>query len=562
MKLLIIGGVAAGASAAARARRVCEDCEIIVFDRGPHVSFANCGLPYWVGGVIEDEADLLLAGPELFRERLNIEVRTHSEVLSVDPRTRTIAVHARQTGTHYNETYDSLILAPGAKPWAPPVDGLEQPGVFRLRTIPDAAKIKAAAADARHATVIGAGFIGLEMAENLRHLGLDVTLVEAAPHVLGVLDPDLSVLVERRLTEHGVDLRLGTLVRSIRRDGRLRVAMDDSEVTTDLVLVATGVRPEADLARAAGLELGDHGGILVDAFMRTSDPRIWAAGDAVEVRSLLTDHRALLPLAGPANRQGRVAGENAVGRRGDHELVDFRGVQGTAIAEVFDLAVAMTGASERLLAAQTDIPWGRATLHPSDHVGYYPGARTMSLNVYYALDDGRVLGAQAVGEAGVARRIDVVSMAIQLGGTVYDLAEAELAYAPQFGAAKDPVNVAGMIAVNTLRGDLPQTRWSDLAPEDTVLDVRSRAEFAAEHIDGALNLPIDELRDRLDEVPDGPLHVVCAQGKRAYYATRLLRQRGVDASLLPGGMRTFVALREAGSLPAAPAPVREGPRGT
>ncbi len=551
MKLLVIGGVAAGASAAARARRVCESCEIILFDRGEHVSFANCGLPYFVGGVIPEEKDLLLAGPKLFRERLNIEVRTRSDVLAINRDRRTLTVRDLAQGRTYEESYDALILAPGAKPVTPPLPGLDLPGVFRLRTIPDSRKIKAAAADAQHATVIGAGFIGLEMAENLSGLGLKVTVIERAPQILTPFDPELAILVEQRMREHGIDVRVGTAVGAVRREaGGLLVDLSGGDtLRTDLVLLAIGVAPEADLAVAAGLELGPHGGIKVDSSMCTSDPHIWAAGDAVEVHSLLTNNWQLLPLAGPANRQGRVAGENAVGRAGEHHLVEFRGVQGTAIAEVFGLAAAATGASERLLAAQTDIPWDKVYLHPDHHVGYYPGAKSLSLKMLYALDDGRVLGAQVVGEKGVARRIDMIAMAMQLGGSVFDLAEAELAYAPQFGAAKDPINIAGMIAVNNLRGDLPLASWKAVASTDaTLLDVRSRSEFDRGSVAGAINIPVDELRGRLSELPDGDVWTICEMGKRAYYATRMLRQSGFEASVLPGGMRTYTALRDSGSL--------------
>jgi len=550
MKLIVIGGVAAGASAAARARRKSESAEILVLDRGEHVSFANCGLPYFVGGVIPDEEDLLLAGPELFRDRFDIEVRTRSEVLSIDRAGRTISIRDLARDLVYEEPYDALILAPGARPVVPPFPGVDLPGVFRLRTIPDSKKIKAAAADARHATVIGGGFIGLEMAENLRRLGLDVTLLERNAQVLKPLDPEFGVRVARRMQDHGVDVRLSVAVQGVfqRNDGLLVELDDGPPLRTDLVLLAIGVRPESDLAAAAGLDLGPTGGIRVDAAMQTSDPAIWAAGDVVEVHSLLTNNHQLLPLAGPANRQGRIAGENAVGGRA-REPVGFRGVQGTAIAEVFGLAVGATGASEKLLERRGDVPWGAVHLHPSHHVGYYPGARALSLKLLYALDDGRVLGAQAVGEAGVARRIDVLSMAIQLGGTVHDLAEAELAYAPQFGAAKDPVNLAGMIAVNNLRGDLPLAPWAELGSTDaTLLDVRSRSEFAADGIAGAVNIPLEELRGRTDELPSGELWVVCGVGKRAYYATRLLRQIGVDARVLSGGMRTFAPLRAAGVL--------------
>ncbi len=554
MKIVVVGGVAGGASAAARARRLCESCEIIVFDRGEHVSFANCGLPYFVGDVIHEEADLLLATPKLFADRFNIDVRTRSEVTRIDRETSRVEVRDLPSGDTYLETYDALILSPGAKPVRPELSGIDLPGIFQLRTIPDSKRIKKAAEGASRVVIVGAGFIGIEMAENFHQLGLHVTLLEKADQVLPPFDPELAILVRQRLEENNIEVLTDTGVTGFRKDSQLQVDLENGgTLPADLVLLAIGVRPEATLAAEAGLTIGKRGGIGVDAYMRTSDPNIWAVGDAVEVHDLLTDNWKLIPLAGPANRQGRIAAENAIGRDGDHEIVEFRGVQGTAIAGVFGLAAAATGASEKTLLREGMSEFGKVYLHPAHHVGYYPGAKSMSLKLLYSMEDGRVLGAQAVGEEGAARRIDVIATTIQHGGTVWDLAEAELAYAPQYGAAKDPVNLAGMIAVNNLQGDLPLAEWQSLAGDrdDTafsVVDVRSPREFSAGHVDGALNIPVDELRERLDELPDEKLLLLCEVGKRAYYATRMLRQLGYDAENLSGGMKTWRALRASGAL--------------
>lgn len=554
MKILVVGGVAGGASAAARARRLCESCEITVFDRGEHVSFANCGLPYFVGDVIHEEADLLLATPQLFADRFNIDVRTRSNVIRVNPEAQQIEVQDLRSGEVYLEEYDALILSPGARPVRPPLAGIDLPGIFQLRTIPDSKRIKEAADGASRVVIVGAGFIGLEMAENFHQLGLDVTIVEKADQVLPPFDPELAILVRERLESNDIEVLVDTGVTGFRKDGQVHVDLEDGRtLQADLVLLAIGVRPEAALASDAGLRIGKRGGIAVDAFMRTSDPNIWAVGDAVEVHDLLTDNWKLIPLAGPANRQGRIAAENAIGRDGDNEIVEFRGVQGTAIAGVFGLAAAATGASEKTLLREGVANFGKVYLHPAHHVGYYPGAKNMSLKLLYSLEDGRVLGAQAVGEEGAARRIDVFATTIQHGGTVWDLAEAELAYAPQYGAAKDPVNLAGMIAVNNLQGDLPLAEWQSLfgdwdgAPFQLV-DVRSAREFSRGHVEGALNIPVDELRGRLAELPDEKLLLLCEVGKRAYYATRVLRQLGYDAENLSGGMKTWRALSASGAL--------------
>ncbi|MCP4502874.1 MAG: FAD-dependent oxidoreductase [Deltaproteobacteria bacterium] len=547
-RILIVGGVAGGASAAARARRLNEDADIVVFDRGEHVSFANCGLPYFIGNVIEDEESLLLATPDLFAERFAIEVRTRSEVLAIDVKGKSIRVRNLSNGDVYEENYDDLVLSPGAKPVKPPLPGIDHERVFSLRNIPDSRHIKAAAKEARNAVVIGAGFIGLEMAENLQQLGLKVTLVELADQVMPPFDAEMAVLVENRLKEKGIDVILGHGANEfIDREGHLDVVLSNGDVLEgDLVLLSIGVKPETTLAKEAGLELGKRGGILVDEYMHTSAPSIWAVGDAIEVHDLLTDNWMLVPLAGPANRQGRIVAENIVGKDGSHEVRPFRGVQGTAVIGVYGLAAAATGASEKSLQ-RAKIEYECIYLHPCNHAGYYPGATSIAFKLLFSPLDGKILGAQAVGEQGVERRIDVISMAMQMGGSIYDLEEAELAYAPQFGAAKDPVNLAGMIAANVLRGDLPLAKWEDLADTPALLvDVRTEEEFAEGHLEASVNIPLNVLRVRAGELPsDREIWLICAAGQRAYNGIRMLRQMGLNVRNLPGGLTTYEAFKGA-----------------
>lgn len=546
-RVLIVGGVAGGASAAARLRRLDEGAEIVLFDRGPHVSFANCGLPYFVGDVITDERKLLVASRELFRSRFAIDVFTEHEVVAIDRAARTIRVRDLRSGEERDERFDALVLSPGAAPFVPPAPGVGLPGVFVVRTIPDAHRIRAWIAERSptEAVVVGGGFIGLEMAENLVHRGLKVTVIEKLPQVMPPLDPEMAATVAAQLQERGVALRLGEGFQAIEaRDGRLVVRTDlQQELAADLVILALGVRPEVGLARAAGLQLGARGGLVVDAQMRTSDPDIYAVGDAIEVHDVVVGQEVILPLAGPANRQGRVAADAIAGRP-----ARFRGVQGTAIVEVLGVTVATTGASEKGLRRAGRTDYGVVWLHPGHHAGYYPGAMPIHLKVIYALGDGRLLGAQAVGSEGVDKRVDVLATMIQLGGTVHDLAEAELCYAPQFGAAKDPINVAGMMAANALAGDMPLADWSRLRTSGAALiDVRDPHEYAAGHIEGAVNLPMAALRERLDELPAGrELWVYCAAGQRAYFAQRLLLQRGFDVKNLSGGFATWNAMRAAG----------------
>ena len=548
-RVLIVGGVAGGASAAARLRRLDETAEIVLYDRGPYVSFANCGLPYYVGDVISDERKLLVASRELFRDRFNIDVLNEHEALRIDRDARTLRVRDLKSGTERDEHYDVLVLSPGAAPIRPDAAGIDLPGVFVVRTIPDSRRIRGWLTEqkCKAAVVVGGGFIGLEMAENLVHRELSVTVIEKQPQVMPPMDAEMAAPLAAHLRERGVTLRLGEGLQSIERDGGRLVVVTDrgGRIATDLVVLSIGVRPEAQLAQAAGLVIGRRGGIVVDDRMRTSDPAIYAVGDAIEVRDVVVGQEVILPLAGPANRQGRIAAEAIAGR-----ATRFRGVQGTAIVGVLGITAGTTGASEKGLRRAGVSEFGVVYLHPGHHAGYYPGAKPIHLKVIFSRGDGRILGAQAVGEEGVDKRLDVIATMIQMGGTVHDLAEAELCYAPQYGAAKDPVNVAGMMAGNALRGDMPLADWRALATTKAyLLDVREPEEFAKGHLDGATNVPLSQLRKRVDEVPrDREVWVYCAAGQRGYFAQRLLRQRGVDALNLSGGFTTWRSLRDAGEL--------------
>jgi NADPH-dependent 2,4-dienoyl-CoA reductase/sulfur reductase-like enzyme/rhodanese-related sulfurtransferase len=551
-RVLIVGGVAGGASCAARLRRLDETAEIVVFDRGPYVSFANCGLPYHVGDVIPDERNLLVASAEMFRERFAIAVHTETEATAIDRERRTLTVRDVRTGATREERWDALVLAPGAAPIRPPLPGIDRPGVFAVRGIPDSRRIRAWIVErkARTAVVVGGGFIGLEMVENLMRRGLAVTVLEKLRQVMPPLDPEMAAPVMQHLEASGVRLHMGDgLARIDAADtGLVVVAESGARLPADLVILAIGVRPEVELARAAGLRIGPRGGIATDAQMRTSDPAIWAVGDAAEIRDVLTGQETVLPLAGPANRQGRVAAESIAGR-----ATRFRGVQATAVVGVLGMTVASTGASEKGLVRAGVTGFAPVWLHPGHHAGYYPGAKPIHLKLLFSVRDGRILGAQAVGTEGVEKRIDVIAMAIQLGGTVHDLAEAELGYAPQYGAAKDPVNVAGMIAENVLNGDMPLADWTALGRDGAlVVDVREPEEYAAGHVPGAINVPLSRLRQRWREIPaEREVWLVCGVGQRAYYATRFLAQHGYRARNLSGGTATYHAL-EAASMQDAP----------
>ena len=537
MKVVIVGGVAGGASCAARLRRLDERAEIVMVERGPYVSYANCGLPYHVGGVIEDEASLLIANPQLFRDQFAIDVRTGTHAVAVDAKSKTVTLRDVASGKETSERYDKLVLSPGAVSVKPPLPGIDLPGIFHVRTVPDARAIRGwigGSGKGRRAVVVGGGFIGLEMVENLAHQGMSVTLVELADQILTPLDVEMARPVEGLLRRHDVALALGEGVTRFEpgEAGGLRVHTKSGAVyPADLVILALGVRPDTALAKSAGLALGDRGGIKVDAQMRTSDPDIYAVGDAVEVRDIVTGTDTLLALAGPANRQGRIAADAIAGRPSR-----FRGVQGTAIIGLFGTTVAWTGASEKSLLRLGTTGIEKIYVYPNHHARYYPGAKTIAMKLLFARENGRILGAQAYGEDGVDRRIDVIATLIQKGGTVYDLEEAELCYAPQYGSAKDAANFAGMVAANVLRNDMPVSHWHEQG-SSLLLDVREPAEVAAFAIPGAQHIPLKQLRTRIAEVArDRPVDVVCRSGQRAYLATRILRQHGIEARTLSGGI--------------------------
>lgn len=545
-RVLIVGGVAGGASCATRLRRLSESAEITIFEQGPYVSFANCGLPYYVGDVIRDEDQLLIATPEMFLNRFNIDVRVSNEVLSIDRKNREILVRNREFNTTYSEKYDHLVLSPGSSPIRPAIDVVDLSGIFTIKTIPDSRMVRKWITErqVKSALVVGGGFIGLEMAENLIRRGISVTMVEMLPQVMPTIDAEIAVPVHEHLTANGIDLVLGEAVSGFFKGWENKIEVktkSGNSFFTDMVVLAIGVRPETGLARDAGLEIGDKGGIRVDEYMRTSDEHIWAVGDAVEVRDFVTGSWVNVPLAGPANREGRVTADNILGRG-----VRFRGVQSTAICQVFDLTIASTGVNEKILKRHNDnsqpISYEKVCLHPGHHVGYYPNSTPMTIKLIFSTSDGKILGAQAVGGEGVDKRIDVVSLAIQKNSTVFDLEQCELCYAPQFGAAKDPVNVAGMIAANALRGDAPVSHWEDADfKESIILDVRQPGEYNAGHVPSALNVPLGELRKRWTEMDfdNREVLVYCAVGQRSYYASRFLRQHDIKARNVSGGFRCY-----------------------
>ena len=549
MRIVVVGGVAGGMSAAARLRRLDESAEIVVLERGTEVSFANCGLPYHVGNEIRNRSALLLHTPETLRASLDLDVRTRHEAVSIDRDARTVVVRDLDAGTDLLLPYDALVLATGAEPIVPPLPGLDRPEVRTLRTVPDADVLRALLdAGAHSAVVVGAGFIGLETVEAFRHRGLEVTLLELAPQVLPAIDADMASMIEAELVAHGVDVRTGSGLSAVEDSttghGVDVVLADGERIGADVVLLGVGVRPSTALARAAGLELSPQGAVVVTATQQTSDPHIWAVGDAIQVHDFVTGAPGVVPLAGPANRQGRVAADAIMGR-----AVASSPVLGTAIVRVFGLTAAVTGPTSRRLTA-AGVEHRVVHLHPGNHAGYYPGAETIHLAVIFT-PEGRLLGAQAVGGAGVDKRIDVLATALRAGMSVDDLAELELAYAPPFGSAKDAINMAGFLAQNVLDGML--TTWSAADLDEILdgsallLDVRSAEEFAAGHLPGALSIAHTEIRDRLDEVASAaagrPVRVYCASGFRSYLAHRVLVGHGLDSASLDGGLMTLRAAR-------------------
>jgi NADPH-dependent 2,4-dienoyl-CoA reductase/sulfur reductase-like enzyme/rhodanese-related sulfurtransferase len=553
MKVIIIGGVAGGASCAARLRRLDEKAEILIVERGPYVSYANCGLPYFVGGVIEKESSLLVANEQTFRGVFAIEVRTLCEAIEILPKEKTIKLRDVKTGDVITETYDKLVLAPGASAIHPPLTGIDLPGIFHVRTVPDAHAIHEwlekgnpflagmykysgfqAVRPKTRAVVVGGGFIGLETAENLVRRGFEVTLLQNSDHVLTPLDPENSCIVEAHLKSNGVRLAMGDAVTGFKssENGALNVETESGKIyPADIVILAIGVRPDVTLAKKAGLQIGERGGIRVDEQMRTSDPDIFAAGDAVEVRDYITGEWSLIALAGPANRQGRIIADVICGRESR-----YRGTQGTSIIGLFGATAAWTGISEKTLQRLGDSDYEKIYFYPNSHAGYYPGARPIAMKVIFRKSDGRLLGAQALGFDGVDKRISTLAAYIQMGATVYELEEAELCYAPQFGSAKDPVNFAGMIAGDVLEGYMPLTHW-DSAKKGFMLDVREPVELSVERVQGAVNIPLGQLRSRLDELPrDREISVFCRSGARSYLATRVLLQNGFNVKNVAGGM--------------------------
>lgn len=542
MKVLIVGGVAGGASAAARLRRLDEKAEIIMFERGEYISFANCGLPYYIGGEINKKSALTLQTPQSFNSRFNVDVRVWNEVTAIDPEKKQVTVHNVQTGEDYTESYDELILSPGAAPLVPKMDGVDDPRVFTLRNIPDTVKIRDYVEEEfpESAVVVGGGYIGVEMAENLKKAGLKVTIVELADHVIAPLDGDMAAEVHRYLRDQGVELMLGKAVQSMEdKGGKLTLHLSEGEIETDMVILSVGVRPDTALAQGAGLELNAKGAIVVNEHMQTSKEHIYAVGDAIEIVDFVTGKKGYVPLAGPANKQGRIAADNICGIKSS-----YKNTLGSSVLKIFDMTVAMTGVNERTAQA-AGLDYDKVYTYSQSHASYYPGGHGISIKTLYEKGTGKILGAQLVGYDGVDKRCDVIATAIRAGMTAYDLTELELCYAPPFGSAKDPVNFVGYVIENTLTGKVKNFFWNDVEklPRDgsvTLLDVRTPSEREVGHIPGFIHIPLDELRQRAGELPqDKPVYIHCHSGLRSYLACRMLTGLGYDCYNLSGGWRFY-----------------------
>ena len=546
MKVVIVGGVAGGASAAARLRRLDEQAEIVVFERTGYVSYANCGLPYFIGGVIEEESALTLQSPEGFWNRFRIAVKTSHEVIAIHPDVHTVDVRDLLTGEEFVETYDKLILSPGAHPIRPALPGIDLDKIFSLRTVEDTLRIHGYVQEhePRSAVVIGGGFIGVEAAENLRGLGLEVTLLQRPGQLMNNLDYDMATFLHAHLRQKGMTLRLGASVAGFRQEGKTITTLVEggADIPADLAILAVGVTPESTLAQEAGLALGARGSIAVNDWMQTSDPDIYAVGDAVEIPHLVTGQKTLTSLAGPANKQGRVAADHLCGRASR-----YPGAQGSSVIKVCDLTVASTGLNEKS-AREAGLTYEKIVLSPMNHAGYYPGGKMMTMKVLYEKGSLRILGAQIVGYEGVDKRIDVLATAMQMGGKVTDLTELDLAYAPPYSSAKDPVNMAGFMAENIEAGLVKQFHWDQVAdlPRDgsvTLLDARTPMEYSGGCAQGFVNIPVDELRQRLGEIdPQKPVYVMCQSGLRSYLACRILAQHGYDCYNFSGGYRFYASV--------------------
>lgn len=557
MKVVIIGGVAGGATAAARLRRLNETAEIIILERGGYISYANCGLPYYIGGEITEKSALTLQTPESFRARFNIDVRVKNEAVKILPDEKKVVIRRLDDGTVYEESYDKLILSPGAKPVIPPLPGVDNKRIFTLRTVEDTFRLHDFIENEqpKSAVVIGGGFIGLEMAENLSRLGLSVTIAERLPQVMTPLDRDMASMVHGYLKNKCIALRLGASVTGFEETEQgVSVQFEDGEpIEAGLVLMAAGVAPETTLAKEAGLTLGMRGSIAVNEQMQTSAPDIYAVGDAVEVRNFVTGEPALIPLAGPANKQGRIVADHICGKESR-----FTGSQGSSILKLFDMTVATTGLNETA-AKNAGIPYDKVVTFSPNHATYYPGASNMTVKTLFNPRDGKILGAQIVGFEGVDKRIDVLATAIRAGMNAADLEELELAYAPPFSSAKDPVNMAGYVIGNIMDGTVKQYHWHDLKdlPDDgsvIKLDVRTDAEYNAGHMENTIHIPVDVLREHLSELdPSKPVYVNCQSGLRSYIACRILSQNGFDCYNFSGGYRFYALVKEEGLFDEAPA---------
>ena len=541
-KVVIIGGVAGGASAAARLRRLDESAEIIMFERGEHISFANCGLPYYIGGEIKEKAALTLQTPESFSARFNVDVRVLSEVAAIDKQAKTVLVRNLKTGEEYKESYDAMLLSPGAEPVVPNIPGIDASRVFKLRNIPDTYRIADFIQNnnPRSAVVCGGGFIGVEMAENLSSTGLSVTLVELADQLLAPIDYDMACDVHRHMQQKGINLLLGKSIQKVQEDkGGLTITVSGGSIRADLLIMAVGVRPETKLAKAAGLQISESGGIVVNEHAQTSDKSIYSVGDAVEVMDFVSGKRGLIPLAGPANKQGRIAADNICGIPSKYE-----GTQGSAILKVFDLTVATTGINEKT-AKKLGLDYDKSFTYSANHASYYPGAQNMSIKTLFDRKTGKILGAQVIGFDGVDKRCDMLAMAIRAGMTAAELTKLELCYAPPYSSAKDPVNIAGYVIENLLAGKVKNFHWHDVdtLPRDgsvVLLDVRTAMEYEYGHIDGFINIPSDELRARLHELDKSKkIYLLCQVGLRGYIAARILSQNGFDPYNLSGGYRLY-----------------------
>ena len=545
MKILIIGGVAGGATAAARLRRMDEDAEIIMFERGAYISYANCGLPYYIGRTIAWRERLFVQTEKGFTNRFNIDIRLQSEVTSINSKNKTVDVVTRQTGDSYTESYDKLIISTGAESVRIPVPGIDNPGIFTLRSIPDTDAIKTYILQnkPKRAVIIGAGFIGLEMAENLHDAGLHIDVVEMSNQVMAPLDFSMAAIVHQYLREKNINLLLEEKVCGFEpsNNGLNVVLSGDKLLKTDMVICCVGVRPETQLAKLAGLTIGKLGGISVDKFMQTSDADIYAVGDAVEIINPITGMPALIPLAGPANKQARIVADNII----EGNKYEYKGTIGTSIVKVFDMTVATAGVPGKILK-RLGIRYISSYTHSSSHAGYYPGSLSLSIKIIFSPEIGQIYGAQVVGFDGVDKRIEMLAQVIQNKGTVHDLARLEQAYAPPYSSAKDPVNIAGFVAENILREKMKIIHWREVSgvnfSKDFLLDVRTHDEYNSGHIDGAFNIPVDELRSRLSEIPvDKRIIVYCAIGLRGYLSCRILMQNGfTNVYNLSGGLKTYV----------------------